>query len=144
MTRHLLLTDRLPADLHERLENWGRVMRVHAKQGTSITGKICDAMAKRAGQGVHGDEQHHRPELREHDAYVIELVWRAAQYRMVPKRRSLLRVHYVLETFRPLACRTLQLRDRDYENELVAAVADFARLLRLHDVAVASSGTVCA
>lgn len=140
----LLLSDRLPADLHLRLENWGAVMRVYAKQGTSVTGEICDAMALRAGRRVRGDEHVVRVELDEHDACVIELVWRSSTYRVIPNRQKLLRGHYVTQIFRPFLCRMCGLREHRYEDEIVASVMDFERLLRLHELRIAKTEHACA
>lgn len=120
-----LLLDRLPADFHARLENWGDVMRSgNVTYAISPTYEICRMLAKRAGQGEWGGEEE-PPERDEQDAQFIEAAWRNSVYRMPHEHRSLLRAHYVAKAYWKGTCRALSIRPREYDGLLVRAVGNF-------------------
>lgn len=122
-----LLLDRLPADFHRRLENWGEVMRDRRRRGVSPTYEICRAMAKRAGQGAWEGDQAAR-EWDEDDATFIEGAWRtSAGYRTDPRGTGVLRAYYVLGQPPAIICRFHGVRAREFEDVLVKAVVDFQR-----------------
>lgn len=93
MTISKLLLDRLPADFHRRLENWGDVMRSRGTYGVSPTYDICRMLAKKAGKLPPGEDFDR--DLDEVDAGFIEAAWRNSVYRMLHQHRELLRAHYV-------------------------------------------------
>ena len=120
-----LLLDRLPADFHARLENWGEVMRDRARRGVSPTYEICRMLAKRAGQGAWEGEEQER-EWDEADAVFIEKAWRlGSAYRMNPRSCMMLRAYYVVGHPPYLICRMQSIRAREFDDTLVRAVAEF-------------------
>lgn len=122
-----LLMERLPADFHRRLENWGEVMRDRSRRGVSPTYEICRAMAKRAGQGAWEGEAVER-EWDEHDAAFIETAWRtSAGYRTEPRGTGVLRAYYVLGQPPAIICRFHGVRAREFDDVLVRGVMDFHR-----------------
>ncbi|CCJ51933.1 hypothetical protein [Bordetella bronchiseptica] len=124
MTTSKMLLDRLPADFHARLENWGEVMRSRPHYAVSPTYEVCRRLAKRAGQGAWGGEEGVR-ELDESDAGLIEAAWRNSVYRMLHQHRDILRAHYVTRSYWRATCRALDLRSREYDDVLVRAVSNF-------------------
>lgn len=124
-----ILQDRIPADLYARLENWGRAMRVTREQGKSITGIICDDMAKHAGQGALGKESTGMAPVVNHaDAAHVEMVWRSNEYHMISRddhRRLIIKAHFVIGSHPGATCRALKIRPMAYDDTLVAATLDF-------------------
>lgn len=120
-----LLLERLPADFHKRLENWGNVMRDRSRQNVSPTYEVCRRLAKRAGQGAWGSDDA-LTEWNEVDADFIEKAWRlGAAYRMDPKAPLLLRAYYVVGQPPRVICRMQGIRAREFDDMLVRAVVDF-------------------
>ncbi|WP_232827140.1 hypothetical protein [Bordetella bronchiseptica] len=124
MTTRKMLLDRLPADFHARLENWGEVMRSRPHYAVLPTYEVCRRLAKRTGQGAWEGEEYVR-ELDERDAGLIEAAWRNSVYRMLHQRRDILRAHYVTRSYWLATCRALGLRTREYDDVLVRAVGNF-------------------
>lgn len=118
-----LLLYRLPADFHERLCNWGEVMRSRGGYGVSPTYEICRMLAKQAGKLPRGEEP--EKELDEADAGFIEAAWRNSVYRMLHQHRELLRAHYVQRAYWKATCRAQGIRLREYDDTLVRAVGNF-------------------
>lgn len=118
-----LLLYRLPAEFHERLENWGDVMRSRGGYGVSPTYEICRMLAKQAGKLPRGEEP--EKELDEADAGFIEAAWRNSVYRMLHQHRELLRAHYVQRAYWKATCRAQGIRLREYDDILVRAVGNF-------------------
>lgn len=118
-----LLLYRLPADFHERLENWGDVMRSHGGYGVSPTYEICRMLARKAGKLPRGEEP--EKELNEDDAKFIEAAWRNSVYRMLHQHREILRAHYVQKSYWKATCRAQGIRLREYDDTLVRAVGNF-------------------
>ncbi|AMG44708.1 hypothetical protein AL520_09195 [Achromobacter xylosoxidans] len=118
-----LLLDRLPADFHERLCNWGDVMRSRGGYGVSPTYEICRMLAKKAGKLPRGEEP--EKELDEDDAGFIEAAWRNSVYRMLHQHREILRAHYVQKAYWKATCRAQSIRLREYDDTLVRAVGNF-------------------
>lgn len=126
MTIPKLLLDRLPADFHERLENWGAVMRDRPSFSVSPTYQVCQELARRAGKLPRDDENPKRPERDEADAELIEACWRtAAGYRGLPRETALLRAYYVLRQPPSITCRLQGIRMREFDDILVRAVHEF-------------------
>ncbi|MFY1884149.1 hypothetical protein ACOTCJ_11655 [Achromobacter xylosoxidans] len=127
MTIPKLLLDRLPADFHERLENWGAVMRDRPSFSVSPTYQVCQELARKAGKLPRGeDSEHLRPEKDEADAELIEACWRtAAGYRGLPRETALLRSYYVLRQPPAIICRMQGVRVREFDDILVRAVYEF-------------------
>lgn len=92
--------------IRDRLDNWGRVMRVGQQQGKSMTGIFCESLAVRAGQRVHGNEGTAAPEPDENDALLVERAVRAIR----PFARDLLRWLYVHNSKPAFICRRLSIR----------------------------------
>lgn len=123
MTIPKLLLDRLPLDFHERLENWGEVMRSRGGYGVSPTYEICRMLAKQAGKLAEVEEP--QKEVDEVDGAFIEAAWRNAVYRMLHQHRELLRAHYVQRAYWKTTCRAQGIRLREYDDILVRAVGNF-------------------
>lgn len=142
-----LLLDRLPADFHRRLENWGEVMRDRRHQGVSPTYEVCRALAKRAGQGAWGSDDPEK-EWNEADADLIERAWRlGAAYRMHPRAPLLLRAYYVANQPPFVICRMQGIRAREFDDHLVRGVTDFQHFVaqmesRMHNPAQSVMTTV--
>lgn len=142
-----LLLDRLPADFHLRLCNWGEVMRDRNRRGVSPTYEVCRALAKRAGQ-TGGDNGEPELEWNEEDAEAIERAWRlGAAYRMDPRAPLLLRAYYLAGQPPYLICRMQGIRTREFDDMLVRSVADFQKFVaqlenRLHSAAKSVMTTV--
>ncbi|MDH1177942.1 hypothetical protein N5C72_07640 [Achromobacter mucicolens] len=126
-----LLLYRLPADFHERLENWGAVMRDRPSFSVSPTYQVCQELARRAGKLPRGDDSENlRPEKDEADAELIEACWRtAAAYRGLPRETALLRAYYVLRQPPAIICRMQGMRVREFDDVLVRAVLEFQAYL---------------
>lgn len=127
-----LLLDRLPADFHRRLENWGDVMRDRRRQGVSPTYEVCQQLKRMAGKMPPNEE---KPELDEADAASIEAAWRlAAGYRMEPRHAGILRAYYVLRQPPFIVCRLWSMRVREFDDTLVRAVHSFQELVALQEI----------
>ncbi|WP_317728658.1 hypothetical protein [Achromobacter xylosoxidans] len=130
-----LLLDRLPADFHDRLCNWGEMMQVRSAFGTSPTYDVCRALAKRAGQGAWGSDDPER-EVNEADACFIEAAWRNSADRMLQQHRDILRAHYVQRAYWKGTCRALGVRLREYDDILVRAVENFEDFVARYAIVV--------
>ncbi|AZR93916.1 hypothetical protein BBB39_09140 [Bordetella trematum] len=120
-----LLLDRLPADFHARLENWGDVMRDRSRPAVSPTYQICRDLARRAGQTRNMENEPVR-EWNEPDAEFIEGCWRlAAGYRGLPRETAMLRAYYVLLQPPHIICRFQGVRAREFDDVIVRAVVEF-------------------
>lgn len=122
-----LLLYRLPPEFHERLENWGDVMRGRVGYGVSPTYEVCLMLARNAGKLPRGEEPEKKPEkeLNEDDADLIEAAWRNSVYRMLHQHREILRAHYVQRAYWKATCRAQGIRLREYDDVLVRAVGNF-------------------
>ena len=134
MTISKLLLDRLPADFHLRLENWGDVMRSRGRYGVSPTYEICRMLAKQAGKLPPGEEPEREPD--EADAGFIEAAWRNSVYRMLHQHREILRAHYVARAYWKATCRAQGIRLREYDDTLVRAVGNFEDFVARYAVVV--------
>ncbi|CAB3889370.1 MULTISPECIES: hypothetical protein [Achromobacter] len=146
MTIPKLLLDRLPADFHKRLCNWGEVMRDRRRRAVSPTYQICKDLARRAGQ-TRNLEEDPRDEWDEPDADFMEAAWRNAVYRILHQHRELLRAHYVEHAYWKMTCRALSIRPREYDDTLVRAVGNFEDFVaqyasRVHNLRQDSQTTV--
>ncbi len=142
-----LLLDRLPADFHDRLCNWGEVMRDRHRRAVSPTYQVCRDLARRAGQ-TRNLENDAVQEWDEADAGLIERAWSlAASYRMHPQAPLLLRAYYVMGHPPYLICRMQGIRAREFDDILVRCVAYFEQFVaqfenRLHNPAQSVMTTV--
>lgn len=94
------------SSIRDRLDNWGRVMRVGQQQGKSMTGIFCESLAVRAGQRVHGNEAISLPDPDDTDAVRVERAIRTVR----PFARDLLRWLYVYNSKPAFICRRLGIR----------------------------------
>jgi hypothetical protein len=80
--------------MHERLENWGRVVRgwTGPRRHVCMTAVVCESLAKLRGFVETADEV--RIPTDQHDGWLLERTWRNPGF---PKReKTLLRCHYIL------------------------------------------------
>jgi len=115
MAREMDFRLKIGPELHERLENWGWVMRVKEKQGKSPTAAICHRMAVHAGK--KRDFEPTPPSEKElHDAFEIERAWRSP---LMPKRaKGMLRGYYVFAMHPRAICRSAAIRASEFDQEM--------------------------
>lgn len=134
MSKPKSLVERLPADFHNRLENWGDVMRVRHQYGVSPTYEVCQRMKREAGEMLPSDEA---VVYNEPDAALIEAAWRiTAGYRMNPQHVGMLRAYYVLQQPHFIICRLWAMRVREFDDTLVRAVLRFQEIVALYEIRV--------
>src|SRR5690606_2744861 len=97
--------------------------RDRTKPGESMTYKICESMADKAGQRYR--ESTPRPEIDVEDAQTIEYCWAMSAHRIDVKHRALLRAYYVECTDVRVIARLLRIRWLSFEDERLTAVREF-------------------
>ncbi len=112
-----------------RLENWGDYFRDRTKPGESMTYKICESMADKAGQRYR--ESTPRPEIDVEDAQTIEYCWAMSAHRIDTKHRALLRAYYVECSDVRMVARVLRIRWLSFEDERMEAVRKFEQVVAL-------------
>lgn len=131
----VLLIDRLPRRLNDRLCNWGDVMRDRHRKGESATYRICHNMSKHAGKTreLENDRIDERDFL---DAELMEGHWSATFHLMKHEQRGIIRAHYVEAAYWKVTCRMLRIQPREYDNVLVNAVVNFANFVAIREMPV--------
>lgn len=104
----------LDSESDKRLWNWGRWAKDRQRKGISMTGIICDRLAKE--NLVFEDHPAPIP-INLQDALTIERAWQH-----IPKRaQTITRGHYVLSIDHRALARTLHFRFNDWDWELTKA-----------------------
>ncbi|WP_141218165.1 hypothetical protein [Bordetella genomosp. 11] len=127
MAREMDFRTKIGPELHERLENWGWVMRDKITPGTSPTAKICHQLAVMAGK--YKPEHHSEPPTRAQtaDAAEIEQAWRNELMPM--KAKMMLAGYYTYRLHPHRVCRAAAIRFADFDAEMGRACGFLATIL---------------
>ncbi|ARP90307.1 hypothetical protein CAL14_08425 [Bordetella genomosp. 9] len=115
MAREMDFRLKIGPELHERLENWGRIMRVKERQGRSPTADICHRLAVQAGK-IKEVQKAPPDEAKLQDAFEIERAWRNP---LMPRRaKAMLRGFYVFRMHPNSICRSGGIRYAEFDAEM--------------------------
>ena len=121
----------VPAEIVARLENWGAYYRDRPSVGISITGIICERLARSKGQIEAARTP--RAEIDQADAQLVNRAWQSPL--MPAREKALLRAQYALGLHYRNTCRLLRMWHADYAREHWRAVVMIRRLIVALDVA---------
>jgi DNA-directed RNA polymerase specialized sigma24 family protein len=129
----------LDPEIDRILWNWGRWARPRSVYATSITGIICERLAR---ENAVFDENPRKDPVDVLQAIEIEKAWQG----MGEREKSLTRAHYVLGVDYRKLCRALNIPFRGYDREISRAamvLASRARLLTTKESVCTLGGNSC-